>query len=90
MQHAVLLSCDSWMRFNTRLYRALPPRAFDNWVLGDLTLFHHATTGVAACAVDPADTHGAFHLYDGTTGVASSDEPLLLGVNLVRSTAPLR
>ena len=47
---------------------------------------HHATTGVAAYAVDPAATDGSFHLlYDGTTGVALSDEPQLLAVNLVRS-----
>ena len=26
MQHAVLLGRDSWMRFSTRSYRALPPR----------------------------------------------------------------
>ena len=47
---------------------------------------HHATTGVAAYAVDAAATNGAFHLlYDGTRGVVLSDEPQLLTVNLVRS-----
>ena len=47
---------------------------------------HHATTGVAADAVDPAASNGTFHLrYDGTTGVNLSDEPQLLAVNLVRS-----
>ena len=70
MQHIVLLSRDSWMRFNTRSYRALPPHPLDNRVLGELTLSHHATTGVAAYAVDPAAPNEAFHLrYDGTTGV---------------------
>ena len=29
MQHAVLLDCNSWMRFNTLSYRALPPRPRD-------------------------------------------------------------
>ena len=48
MQHAVLLCRDSWMRFNTRSYRALPPRPLDNRVLGELTLSHHATTGVGS------------------------------------------
>ena len=86
MQHAVLLSRDSWMRFNTRSYRALPPRPPDNRILGELTLSHHATTGVEAYAVDPAASNGAFHLrHDGTTGVTLSDKPQLLAVNSVRS-----
>ena len=33
MQHAVFLGRDSWMRFNTRSYRALSPRPLDNRVL---------------------------------------------------------
>ena len=74
------------MRFNTRSYRALPPRSLDNRVLSELTLSHHATAGVAAYAVDPEASNGAFHLrYDGTTGVTLSDEPKLLAANLVRS-----
>ena len=32
MQHAVLLGRDSWGRFNTRSYRALPPCPIDNRV----------------------------------------------------------
>ena len=86
MQHAVLLGRESWVRFNTRPYRALAPRPLDNRVLGELALSHHATTGVAAYAVDLAATNGGSHLlYDGTTGVALSDKPQLLAVNLVRS-----
>ena len=74
------------MRFNTRSYRALPPRPLDSRVLGELTLSYHATTGVAAYAVNPAASNGAFHLcYDGTTGVTLSDERQLLAVGLVRS-----
>ena len=46
----------------------------------------HATAGVAAYAVDPAPSNGAFHLcYDGITGVTLSDKLQLLAVNLVRS-----
>ena len=86
MQHTVLLGRDSWMRFNTRSHGGLPPRLHNNRVLGELTLSHHAMAGVAAYAVDPAATNGGFHLlYDGTAGVALSDEPQLLEVNLVRS-----
>ena len=48
MQHAVLLGSDSWMSFNSRSYHALPRRLLDNRVLGELMLFHHATTGKAA------------------------------------------
>ena len=74
------------MRFNTRSYRALPPRPHENRVFGELTLSHHATTGVSAYAIDPTATNGGFHLfYDGTVGVTLSDEPQLLEVNLVRS-----
>ena len=86
MQHAVLLGRDSWMRFNIRSYRALPPRPRDSRVFGELTLSHHATTGVSAHAIDPIAEDGGFHLlYEGTVGVTLSDEPQLLEVNLVRS-----
>ena len=65
MQHAVLLGRDSWMRFNPRSYRALPPRPHDNRFFGELTLSHHATTGVSAYAIDPITADGGFHLlYD--------------------------
>ena len=86
MQHAVLLGRDSWMRFNTRSYRALPPRPHDSRVFGELTLSHHSKTGVSAHAIDPIAEVGGFHLlYEGTVGVTLSDEPQLLEVNLVRS-----
>ena len=93
MQHAVLLGRDSWMRFNTRSYRALPPRphnsrvfAHNSRVFGELTLSHHATTGVSAYLIDPAAMDGGFDLlYDGAVGVTLSDEPQLLEVNVVSS-----
>ena len=70
MQHAVLLGRDRWVRFNTRSYRALPPRPHDNRVFGELTIYHHAKTGVSAYAIDPTGTDGGFHLlYDGAVGV---------------------
>ena len=86
LQHAVVLGRDSRMRFNTRWYRALPPRPHHHQVLGELTLSHHATTGVWTYAMDPTAMDGGFHLvYDGTVGVTLSNEPQLLEVNLVRS-----
>ena len=86
MRHAVLLGRDSWMRFNTRSYRALPPRPHDSRVFGEVTLSHHAKTGVSAYAIDPIAEGGGFHLlYGGTVGITLSDEPQLLEVNLVRS-----
>ena len=86
MQHAVLLGRDSWMRFNTRSYRTLAPRPHDNRVFGELTLSHHAKTGVTAYAIDPIAEGGGFHLlYGGKVGITLSDEPQLLEVNLVRS-----
>ena len=70
MQHAVLLGCDSWMRFNNRAYRALPPRPHDNRGFGEITFSQHATTGVSAYAIDPTATGGGFYLlYDGAVGV---------------------
>ena len=55
MLHAVLPGRDSWMRFNTRSYRALPPRPHDRRVFGELTLSHHAKTGVSACLLYTSD-----------------------------------
>ena len=87
MQHAVLLGRVSWMRFNTRSYRALPPRPHHNQGFGELTLSHRATTGVSAYAIDPIAADGGFHLfYDVAVGVTLSDEAQLLEVNLVRSS----
>ena len=70
MQYAVLLGRERWMRFNTRSYRTLPPRPHDHRVFGELTLSHHATTGVSAYTIIPTATDGGFHLlYDGTVVV---------------------
>ena len=86
IQLAVLLGRDSWMRFNTRLYRALPPRPHENRIFGELTLSDHATTGVSTYAIDPTTTDGGFHLLDdGVVGVTLSDKPELLEINFVRS-----
>ena len=85
MQHEVLLDRDSWMRFNNRTYRFLPPRAMDHRMFGEIVLSHHAQAGVRAYAVNSVASDGDFHLcYDGVVGVTLSDEPKLLAVNLVR------
>ena len=74
------------MSFNTRSYRAVPPRPHDHRVFGELTLSHHATTGVSAYAINPIAADGGFHLlYDSNVGVSLPDEPQMLEVNLVRS-----
>ena len=74
MQHAELLGRYIWMRFNTRSYRALPPRPHDNRIFGEMTLSHHAITGVSAYAIDPTATGGGFQLlYDCAVGVILSD-----------------
>ena len=62
MQHAVMLSRDSWMRFNYRTYRSLPPRLTDHRIFGELELSHHAPAGVQAYAVNPVASGGGFHL----------------------------
>ena len=63
MQHAVLLDRDSWMRFNTRWYRALPPSSHDSRVFGELRLPHHATTGVSAYTFDHEPRTVGFTYY---------------------------
>ena len=86
MQHAVLMGRDSWMRFNFRSYRSLPPWPSDHRFFGELELSHHVPAGVRAYAIHPVASGGGFHLrYDGVVGVTLSDEPQLLAVNLVRS-----
>ena len=62
MQHAVLLGLDSWMRFNNRTYRSLPPRLSDHRIFGELELSHHVTSGVRAYAVHAVALGGGFHL----------------------------
>ena len=69
-QHAVLLGRHSWMHFNNRTYRSLPPRPSDHWIFGELELSHHAPAGVRGYAVNAVASGGGFHLcYDGTVGV---------------------
>ena len=76
MQHAVLLGHESWMSFNSRSYRSLPPRPSDQRVFGGLELVHNAPTGMFMYAIDPAASGGGFRLrYEGATGVALSDDP---------------
>ena len=48
MQHEVLLGRDSWMRFNNRTYRFVPPRAMDHRMFGEIELSHHAPAGLRA------------------------------------------
>ena len=86
MRHAVFLGRDSWMRFNTRSCRAFPPRPRNKRVFSELTLSHHATTGVSTYAVHPTARADGFHLlYDGARGVILSDEPQMFEIDLVRS-----
>ena len=50
MQHAVLLGRDSWMRFNTRSYRAMTPRPHDNRVSAS---WRYPATPRQACQLMP-------------------------------------
>ena len=85
-QHAVLLYRDSWMRFNNRSYRSLPPRLSGHRMFGELEPSHDApAAGVHAYAIDPVASGGGFHFrYDGVVGVTLSDGSQVLAVNLVR------
>ena len=72
------------MRFNTRSYRALPPRPHDHRGFRELTPSHYTSIGVSAYAVDPIAVVSTSSM-NGTVRVTLSDEPQLLEVNLVRS-----
>ena len=81
MVHAVLLGRDSWMRFNSRSYRPLPPRPSDHLVFGELGIVNHAPAGASAYAVDPV-------AICATRTMLTSPCPTthkLLAVSLVRS-----
>ena len=85
-QPAVLLCRNSWMHFNNRSYRSLPPRPSDHRIFGELELSHHAPASVRAYAINPFASDGGFHLrYDGAVGVTLSNEPQLFAMNFVRS-----
>ena len=76
MQHTVLLGRDSWMHFNHRTYRSLPPRPSDHRIFGELELSRHAAVGVRPYTINPVASGGGFHLlYDRTVDVTLSNEP---------------
>ena len=76
LQYAALLGRVSWMRSNAHSYRAVPPRPRDNRFFGNLTLFHHGTTGVSTYAVDSTAQGGGFHLlYNSAGGATLFGEP---------------
>ena len=59
MQHAVRLGRHSWMHFNNRTYRSLPPRPSGHRIFGELELSHHAPAGVPVYAVNAVASGGA-------------------------------
>ena len=86
MQHDVLLGRDSWMRFNDRSYRKLPPRPGNNRVLGELTLSIPGIHGATAFFPDASTHQESFHLlYTGDSGMVISRDHRLIEVGLVRS-----
>ena len=50
MQHGVLLGRGSWVCFNNRSFRAMPPRPSDNRILASLS---YLTTPRQACELIP-------------------------------------
>ena len=86
MHHALLLGRDSYMRFDRRTYRTLPPLTPQSAPRGELQLQHFGTlSGALAYKKNEHATGAAYHLrYHGTVGVTLSDEPQLLQVSLVR------
>ena len=86
MQFPILLGRDSFMRFNTRTYRMLPPRPLDNRVFGEYTLAHQDDSGAVAYVPDFTAPADQFQLrYAGPTGTSLSDDHQMIEVNLVRS-----
>ena len=68
MQHAVLLVCYSWMRFNSRSYLSLAPCSSDQRVFGELELRHNAQERRFVYAIDPAASGGGFQSRYGERG----------------------
>lgn len=65
------------------------PSAARHSNFGKLTLSSHAPTGVSAYCIGLIALGGGFHpRYNMTVGVTPSDEPQLLAVNLICSSAP--
>ena len=86
MQYPILLGRDSFMRFNTRTYRSLPPHPLDNHVYGEFTLSHHDPSGAVAYVPDHSAPADQFHLrYAGDAGRCLTSDPQYVEVNLVRA-----
>ena len=86
MQHDVLFERDSWMRFNDRSYRTLPPHPGNNRISGELTLSLPGLHGATAFVPDSSARHESFHLlYAGDAGITLSRDHPLVEVDLVRS-----
>ena len=86
MQLDVLLERDSWMRFNDRSYRTLPPRPGNNRVWGELMLSLSGSHVTTAFVLDSSAHHKNFHvLYAGVSGITFSRDHRLVEVDLVRS-----
>ena len=86
MQHDVLLGRDSWMRFNDRSYRTLPPRPGNSRALRELTLSLPGLHGATTIVPDSSAHHESFPmLHSRDAGITLSRDHRLVDVDLVRS-----
>ena len=87
MAHPLLLGLDSFGRFTSRSFLTLPEPGPDGRTMGELTLSSHTSAGACVYATNEEAAGFPFHLvYSGVRGVSLGKEPVLVDVNLVRSS----
>eukprot|EP00752_Nemacystus_decipiens_P004840 g4404.t1 len=87
MAHPVLLGLGSFGRFTSRSYQTLPQPGSNGRTVGELTLATGFASAASVYATNEEAPESSFHLiYDGDPGVSLGNEPVLVDVNLVRSS----
>lgn len=87
MTHSVLLGLDSFGRFPSRSFHTLQKPGSNGRIVGELTLSTSFSSSACAYTINEEAPAASFHLvYDGDTGISLGDKPVLVDVNLVRSS----
>lgn len=87
MAHPLLLGLDSFRRFTSRSFITLPEPGPDGRTMGELTLSSRSSAGACVYATHEEAPDSSFHLvYAGDKGISLGKQPVLVDVNLVRSS----
>ena len=87
MSHQVLLGLDSFGRFPSRSFHTLQQPGPDGRAVGELTLSNKFASAASVYATNEEAPSDSFHLvYSGNSGVSLGRDPVLVDVNLVRSS----